>query len=205
MPFSGLLKQMGPTFMRLRWREPIHRRFAGTLYPCGMLAVPTFVSTQAALSNPSILTHIILYLTLPEQLLSRFVSRPWCTVLTQHTHCVVYFRLPSDWQWGLVDRNVIELWVALYELAFLLFVSRWGVAHTICKIVQINWVYRSTCFFRHILRNVECLEIWGVSCSPVNLPHIPYLFMVPYLVHTLTLDGCSLCAHSLEGLMSPGM
>ncbi len=104
-----------------------------------------------------------------------------------------------------MDRDVVELWVALYELAFLLFASWWGVAHTIRKIVQINWVYCSTCFFRHILRNVECLEIRGVSCSPVNLPHIPYPFMVPSSVHTLTLDGCSLHAHSLEGLMSPGM
>lgn len=36
----------------------------------GTLAMPTFVYTQAAMSNLSILTCIILYLTLPKQLVS---------------------------------------------------------------------------------------------------------------------------------------
>lgn len=171
----------------------------------GTQAEPNFASTCCALSNLSILTHILLYLILPDQLKYRSVSHHWCTVLTQYTHHVVYFRLPGDWQWGVVDHEVVALWVALYELAFLLFVSRWKAAHSIRTIVQINWIYRSTCFFRHVLRNVDRLEIRSEACSPVNVPHLPYPFMVPSLVNVLCLDGCSLRAHSLEGLMSPGM
>lgn len=93
----------------------------------------------------------------------------------------------------------------MYELAFLLFVSRWDITYTVCKVVQINWVYRSTCFFRHVLPNVMVLEIRGSECLPVNIPWLPYAFMVPSLVTDLTLDRCSMYMHSLEGILSPSM
>ncbi len=165
----------------------------------------TFMSAQSALSDVFILNRILMLLGLQDGLTSRSVSRLWCTVVTQYTHRVVYFRLPGDWQWGYIDHDVVALWVAITELAFLLFVSRWGVAHTVRKIVQVNWIYQSTCFFRRVLPNISVLEIRSSDCSPVNVPQIPYPFMVPSSVTDLTLDGCSLCMHSLEGMMSPGM
>ncbi len=126
-------------------------------------------------------------------------------VIMQYTHHTVYFRLPKDWQWGRFDHEIVALWVAVYELAFLLFVSKWDITHTVCRVMQINWVYRSTCFFRHVLPNVTVLEIRGSECSPVNVPQLPYPFMVPSSVTDLTLNGCSMCMHSLEGILSPGM
>ncbi len=105
------------------------------------------LSTRSALSDVVVLKHILMLLGVSDGLACRLVSHLWCTVASQYTHRTVYFWLPGDWQWGLIDHNIVALWVAVYELVFLLFLTRWGVAHTMCRVMQINWIYQSTCFF----------------------------------------------------------
>ncbi len=134
----------------------------------------------------------------------RYVSRFCCAVVTVLSHQTVYLKHPGDWQWSQVDMDIMMIRAARRELALIIFVYRWGLSLTLRRIMLINWIFRSTCFFMHSMPHVEVLEIIGRSCSPVNVPLIPYPFMVPPSIRRLVLQGCSLLGHSVDGMLLPG-
>lgn len=136
-------------------------------------------------------------------LLIRYVCHIWAFMAVRFSHRRLRLHLPPDWM--LSNRVALfDIFIFESEMALCIFLVHHGLLSAMESVHYINWHLTPCCFFLYLLQKVQEVVVENDPCTLGTVLNIPYPFLLPPTVRSLTLIRCQLTEHSVEGLFSPG-